>query len=77
MGRKEKVQLVRGAPLHLDLLIDGEVISMELVCPCGNRLFVISKDKLYGGCNKEDCKFVLLFQLRNTADMSQVKWVTP
>ena len=71
-----KAKLVKGAPIHFDLMIDGEQISFELVCPmCGNKFWVISIDKQLGGCTDPDCPCVALNRLNTVADMSQVRWV--
>ena len=78
MSKKVKVELVMGAPIHLDFVIEGEIISMELVCPmCGTDTFVIGIDKEMGGCTNHDCPSVLLYRLKTKADMSQVQWNIP
>ena len=75
MGKKHKVKIVKGAPIHLDLMIDGEVISFELVCPmCGNKFWVVSVDKQLGGCTDPECPCVALVRLKTTADMTKVTW---
>lgn len=33
MSRKVKAKLVKGGPIRLDFVIEGEVISYEMVCP--------------------------------------------
>ena len=74
-GKKLKVKLVMGKPIHFDLMIDGEVTSYELVCPiCGNKFWVGSLDKEMVGCTDPDCPCVALYRLKTTADMSQARW---
>jgi len=78
MSKKVKVELVKGGPIHLDFVIEGEIISMELICPmCKAETFVFSIDKEMGGCTNPDCPCVLLYRLKTTADMSQVQWNIP
>ena len=78
MSRKVKVKLVTGAPIHLDFVIGGEIISMELVCPmCGVDTFVLGIDKAMGGCTNPGCTCVLLYKLKTKADMSKVEWNIP
>jgi len=75
MSKKIKAQLVMGKPIHFDLMVDGEQISFELVCPmCGNKFWVMSIDKEMGGCTDPECPCVALYRLKTTADMSQVRW---
>ena len=78
MSKKVKVELVMGAPIHLDFVIGGEIISMELVCPmCGTDTFVFGIDKEKGGCTNLDCTCVLLYKLKTKTDMSKVEWNIP
>ena len=78
MSRKVKGKLVVGAPIHLDFVIDGEVISTELICPmCKNDTFVFSIDKEMCGCTNPDCPCVLIYKLKTKTDMSQVQWNIP
>ena len=75
MGKTIKAKLVMGKPIHFDLMIDGEQISYELVCPmCGNKFWVGSIDKEMVGCTDPDCPCVALYKLNTVADMSQVRW---
>ena len=78
MSRKVKAQLVSGAPIHLDFVIEGEIISMELICPmCGTDTFVIGIDKEKGACTNPDCHAVCLYKLKTKTDMSKVQWNIP
>ena len=78
MSRKVKVKLVKGAPIHLDFVIGGEIISMELVCPmCGTDTFVFGIDKEKCACTNPDCPCVLLYRLKTKTDMSKVQWNIP
>ena len=78
MSRKAKVKLVKGGPIHLDFVIEGEVISYEMVCPmCQTETFVFSIDKEMGGCTNPNCPCVLLYRLKTKADMSKVQWNIP
>ena len=78
MSRKVKGKLVMGAPIHLDFIINGEVLSMELVCPmCKTDTFVIGIDRELGGCTNPDCPCVLLYKLKTKTDMSKVQWNIP
>ena len=78
MSRKVKVKLVKGAPIHLDFVIGGEIISMELICPmCGTDTFVIGIDKEKGACTNPDCHAVCLYKLKTKTDMSKVQWNIP
>jgi len=78
VSRKVKIELVKGGPIHLDFKIEGEVISMELVCPmCATDTFVFSRDKEMGGCTNPECPCVLLYRLKTKTDMSNVRWNIP
>ena len=78
MSKKVKVELVKGAPIHFDICVNGEWITYELVCPtCGNKFWVMSLDKEEGACVDPNCPTVCLFKLKTVADMSKVGWNIP
>jgi len=78
MSRKVKVELVKGAPIHLDFVFEGEIIGMELICPmCGTDTFVFGIDKAKGGCTNPECPCVLLYRLKTKTDMTKVQWNIP
>ena len=76
MKKKELRNSIKGSPLHFDLIVDGELISYELVCPmCRFKTFVVSLDKEWGGCANEDCPGVCFGRIEGGA-IGEVGWVT-
>ena len=73
---KKVPEEIKGSPIHLDLEIQGDVYSFELVCPmCGEKNFAISQDYTLGGCINQDCDCICLLGMKDTADMKGVGWI--